>query len=458
MKRLLLTTFVYSFFASTILAQNPVVQSTGELDYCVGKLTKSGKGVLIKYNYDFKENPQDGNFSICNEQMNVAKTVNLNFKKNSYQTWTESATVRPTGLSYAFYDIGYKYTDKGTEYYEAYNNEPHTYLNEGVNYADVTTPEQLVQKLKDLGKIYQGFGFTDFKGNMAFIEYSDSPESYYFHMYEAFGTKYPTTSFYSLIGGKIYQIYGSLNNYGQIEYSKDDLKWVRGETQNQYEIYDELDWFRYRDFDSSSDTEQSMNFTQSLFNDDDKWEYIVREAKIIPIPDENKPIYSTDANKDGTITIYRLGGEMYQWNRLVVYNEDGTECFAIASDCGVTLEKVVHLNGKDFLETYETIQGQSYTCLYEIQKATSGLRQVACVKSSRVKAENNTVIVEVDEELSGSDVIVADTAGKIVGRGHIKTGSNNARIAMPTSTPGVYLISLKRDNNILDSHKIIINK
>lgn len=438
-------------FGSATYAQSPVVKLSdgGYFCPCIGTLTKSGKGTLITG----KEKENSCVFSIYDDQMKVAKTINVDLKQHTYREWKETANVVPTGLSYAFYEKGTRYNDNGErEYYEAFDDEPAAYYNEGMDFSDVTTPEQLVQKLKDAGKIsdwQDPYPFTDFKGNMAFMLGGS------FYLYDCFGAKYPTSSFYTLIDGKVYRIYGSSSNYVALQYSADNVEWTIDEsTMSEYKRNDYVEDMEYVDFDKGATTDRDILLSQTLFNNDDKWEYCVCEYKIIPYSEDQKEIYKTYANEDGTVSVTRYNGEKAVVDRCVVYNEDGKECFAFSND--YEYEEVYRVNGKDYLFA-ALIEGGDYCkCLYEIEKSTTSIREVARIKSSRVKAEENAVIVEVDDELAGSDVMVANMAGQLMGRGRIEKGSNSARVAMPTHTPGVYVVSLKRGNKVVESHKMIL--
>lgn len=460
MKKKLFFSLTAMLFGSTVYAQTPIAQSKeGDFYPCIGKFTKSGKGTLIETNvgYDYRNSTY---FSIYDDQMNVAKTINIDNTDRTYCVWNESAKVVPTGFSFAYYRAQQRYNyDTGKyEYYEAYNDAPYSEYNEGMDFSDVTTPEQLVEKLKDAGKFSSWdspYPFTDFKGNLAFML---NAKEYNFLYFKSLGSKYPYNGyFYTLIDGNIYRVNGySLSNYGDLLYSSENVEWVIDEdSKEEHQLTDGITGFRYRDYDNNTEVDHRMYLTQTMFNDDDKWEYMVREYKVVPIPEEDKTVSREEENGDGTVTLTRKAGETYEYDRLVVYNEDGEECYSLD---GIEYIYIYHLYGKDYIYAYEVkdANGDYYNYLYAFDKPTTSIHEVARTKSSRVKAEENAVIIEVDEELSGSDVMVADAGGRLVGRGRIEKGNNSARVAMPTHTPGVYVVSLKRGNNVLDSHKMVI--
>ncbi len=443
---------------TSICAQSPLVQTKGNFRPCIGQLTTSGKAVLISEEKIGSEDNEAYTYSIYDDQLNIINTINVTPKVLTYHTWMESATVVPTGFSYAFYDADYKYENGEKVFYEGYDNIPEEFgLGWLMDFSDVTSPEQLVQKLVDAEQIPAGecYPFTDFKGNMAFVSLYNTDVKHCFYFYETFGAKYPIVSFWTLIDGKLCLVRDPLwNSYGEILYSTDNVVWnVDESTKVEYNRGCHIEGVEYADYDNG--TEWEVTLTQSLFNNDDKWEYCVHEHKVISIPEEEKRVFESRVNEDGTLTLFRNGGETTEFDRIVVYNEDGVECLSFGA--AVDFDDVYRLNGKDYIcGELKDANGEWYDCLWELVKDANSIREVARAKSSKVKAEKNAVIVEVDEELSGSDVMISDVAGQLVGRGRIEKGNKSARVAMPTHTPGVYVVSLKRGNNVVESHKMMI--
>lgn len=437
-KRLLLVAAATLMFGAAN-AQRPVAKTKGHFSPCIGQFTKSGKGVLLAEDEDV--------VTVYNSQMNVEKTFTPSLQKHSGQTWEEEATFVPTGFTYAFYDPTW---DNDGTLVEGFSGNPVSEY-EGIDFSDVKTAEQLVLKLQGAGLLGEyAFAFTDFKGNPAFMTYT--PNSYAFKYPKALGYKYPLNAFYVLIDGKVYYIYGS-QRYGQV--IGDNVEWFPvGGTFETWEATDYVeDEIELYDLDNATQWEDwEMGYTQTLFNDDDKWEFIVIQQKIVDIPDEGKYIIHEEERDNGTLYIRRTSGEEGVVDKIAIMNEDGNVCYAL----DMCPEDIYRIDGKIYMMGEIKENGKYWDVLYELEKGTANVREVTRVKGSRVVDEEGTLMVEVDESMAGSDVFVSNAAGQIVGRGHVKKGESNARIAMPTRTPGVYVVSLKRDGRTVDSHKMIL--
>lgn len=114
--------------------------------------------------------------------------------------------------------------------------------------------------------------------------------------------------------------------------------------------------------------------------------------------------------------------------------------------------KIYRINGKDYI--YDYYSGDDI--LYLIDKETEGIREAVRVKSCCVIDQENAIIVEVNENMSDSDVMITNANGRIVGQGHVNKGEKTARIAMPTHTPGVYIVSFKKGNSIIESQNVFL--
>ena len=439
MKKRLLLVAAAMLMIGAANAQRPVAKTKGSFSPCVGQFTKSGKGVILAEDEDV--------VTVYNSQMNVEKTFTPSLQKHTYKTWTEEATFRPTGFSYAFYSP--TRDDAGTRV-EGFSGNPFPAF-EGIDFSDVKTAEQLVQKLQSVGLLDDdAFAFTDFKGNPAFMYYFSD---YNFKYPKALGYRYPANDFYALIDGKVHRIYMWEGNYGEV--IGDNVMWnIMSETIETHDADDYVeDDIELYDMDNAAEWEDwEMGYTQTLFNDDDKWEFIVRQIKIVDIPGEYKYIRREEVFDNGMVYIERRGGQADETDKYVIMNEDGNVCYTL----DMCPEEIYRIGGKNYIMGEIEENGEYWDVLYELEKGTANVREVTRVKGSHVTDEEGALMVEVDESMAGSDVFVSNAAGQIVGRGHVKKGESNARIAMPTRTPGVYVVSLKRDGRTVDSHKMIL--
>lgn len=442
-KRLLLVAAATLMFGAAN-AQREVAKFKGYFSPCFGQLTKSGKSVLIA--------KDENQITIYNTEMNVENTFTVPLKEHSYTNWYEEATFAPTGFTYAFYVR--EWDDKGN-YVEGFTGNPVEEF-EGIDFSGVKTPEQLLQKLNDAQVLQEGydwFAFTDFKGNPALIE-----SNKYFHYPKSMGYKYPNGYYWALVDGKVHLIKPSYGTFvgENIEWSK-----VEG-SEYTMTISDDIEGTEFYDMDNSANADWKFSFSQTLFNDDDQWEYAVRQYKVVDITDDNRGYSDYYRVDDEHIYMRRPAGQTYETDKCVVMNDAGNVCYTLTGGYknlgyfgGDEGYWVCRMNGKNYLVGNVYENGEDWEVLYEIEKESSSIREVTRVKGSRVTDEEGALMVEVDESMAGSDVFVSNAAGQIVGRGHVKMGETNARIAMPTRTPGVYVVSLKRDGKTVDSHKMM---
>lgn len=117
----------------------------------------------------------------------------------------------------------------------------------------------------------------------------------------------------------------------------------------------------YRDFDGNSfptdNDSGTFYLTQTLFNDDEKFEYI-RESSVgvFEIVSEDGTVLQTCKNDDldgGPFNIYRMNGKLYL----------GAPCYSYLID--------------DDKGDYEYLDKGYYECLYKIDKQTTRIKRVA---------------------------------------------------------------------------------
>ena len=143
------------------------------------------------------------------------------------------------------------------------------------------------------------------------------------------------------------------------------------------------------DFDQSCDDFRNIFLTQTLFNTDDKYEYL------LPIISPNNGGQEEDRDRDGQVDL------KFTWTDAVVTG------FKVVSETGNVLQTINFENGFHTTDTYSTtdvdllrINGKLYLCidgyiddsdavlLYSIESTTNGVRMMTMEKVSSTRRYN----------------------------------------------------------------------
>lgn len=166
--------------------------------------------------------------------------------------------------------------------------------------------------------------------------------------------------------------------------------------------------------------------TQNMFNNDDKWEYVVWEEE-------------TDTQ--------------------TVYNEDG-ECLGIIPE-GYEVETLI-INGTAacFMGYY---QQNHYYSMFQFNNNDSGIKSLSLKEKSDVKAypnpvrQENQFTVEFSSPLTREGKLkIYDTSGKIMYRKNVMAGESSVNVPVVRLRPGLYFYVIEKGGQILASDKLIV--
>ena len=222
--------------------------------------------------------------------------------------------------------------------------------------------------------------------------------------------------------------------------------------------------FNYQNYDLKFDNFNNYLFvTQTLFNDDDKYEYVVPEMQW-----SSEPIVSNNDYVDVDGEEIVIGRTLIYSSKCVamkVVSEDGTLVHrlpmpTVGSDDGFD---VLVMNGKTYLVT-SARDGLTayYSNFYELDKTTTSVKQVSQNSSTRITPRmprrNEMVTVELDKNVSNvaHEVVVTAMNGKVVGRQSIPAGEHRARLSIGAMSGGVYNFTIFENGKRIDNGKIII--
>ena len=197
---------------------------------------------------------------------------------------------------------------------------------------------------------------------------------------------------------------------------------------------------------NSNSSDYTMYLTQTLFNDDEKYEYIVS------VPKKNQHGYDYSAglkimSDDGSI----LQTIMFPEN-VTGYFDTGIKLFIIGSS--------KYLEGGD----YEDADENEYMNLYKINKDAKDPSKVSIatapmrVSVSPRMASRNQDINVVAEGNGVREVIVTNAAGQVVYSTKVAAGETNVKINSRRLSSGLNVVSVKGADGKEENCKVIVKK
>ena len=216
------------------------------------------------------------------------------------------------------------------------------------------------------------------------------------------------------------------------------------------------------------DTEmESITATQTLFNNDEKWEF-VRPLYTEDIDPNSYYTYEEDRDGDGEIdykqTRYRNKLKAYE-----VVSEDGNVLTTIAvPEEGDSYDLILVLwDGETYLGIRFDIDSfdessEFYLNIYSIDKIASSVKKIASTPAMRVSpalAERSStvnVILDVETVKNGGELIITDSNGRTIGRSHVEAGQTSVPVTTDRMCSGVYNITLTEKGQKVENARIIV--
>lgn len=177
----------------------------------------------------------------------------------------------------------------------------------------------------------------------------------------------------------------------------------------------------YTDFDNTQGLEASHFLTQNLLNDDDKYEYLVREYEYEEILAAD-PKYAVKLNGENVVSTKTVYDPTYKLmgTSLKAVNEDGKVLFRLSEDFGdgyyLDYATAYRVNGKTYLECYSWAGGiRRGSIIYLITPdSPDGVKEVARTKPTEVTKTYNAAGVQVNKDTKG--LVITDNGMKYLNR------------------------------------------
>ena len=383
MKRTLLASAlaVMALAASAQVSEVTKVKGDG-FDFIPKSLTTTG--VITPYStigveYHGNDN-QTAEFTVYDASFNVAKTFSyepkvFTAKRMLKKAWADYKTKK-------IINTGYE-----NEYYRSVDG---VYDYEKGFLIPITTMDEFKAAVaKMIGEEKVDF-FTDDNGNFAFRLASDrlnvgKSGKDDFRVEEDF-------SYYNSSDNKLHMVKALLKS---IEFDTSNLDWKDGDSSASYEITvgERIFQTEVYDYDTNCNEDSYGYLSQNVFNNDDKYEYLVQSYREVSTPTDPTGSYQPgligiSGIENGKAVLTTEVQDKYYQSYLAVKNEDGKELFTVPNSRYYKNDFTIYrANDKTFFSNYE-IQGNGLGqyVIYLLDKTDTGITELArtqAVKSAK---------------------------------------------------------------------------
>ena len=383
MKRTLLASAlaVMALAASAQVSEVTKVKGDG-FDFIPKSLTTTG--IITPYSTIGVENHSNDNqtaeFTVYDASFNVAKTFSYEPK-----VFTAKSMVKKAWADYKTKKIintGYE-----NEYYRSVDG---VYDYEKGFLIPITTMDEFKAAVaKMIGEEKVDF-FTDDNGNFAFRLASDrlnvgKSGKDDFRVEEDF-------SYYNSSDNKLHKVKALLKS---IEFDTSNLDWKDGDSSASYEITvgERIFQTEVYDYDVNCNESSDVYLSQNVFNNDDKYEYLVQSYREVSTPTDPTGSYQPgligiSGIENGKAVLTTEVQDKYYESYLAVKNEDGKELFTVPnSRYYKDVFTIFRANGKTYISNYESQGiGLGQYVIYLLDKTDTGITELArtqAVKSAK---------------------------------------------------------------------------
>lgn len=386
--------------------------------------TSNGQPAIIGYTNNMKT------AKILDGNLNVVKQINLKTDTYVNSSYYETTTVMPTGAEFDEYD---RIDDVWEVQWET-----------RMTATDLTTMKEKLSLKLDCS-VDSLNGFIDQKGNISCFGYKQ-----YCWNEEVLGKKYPE-EYYTIIDGTVYKVGVWRYKYTFNQADIDNAEW-KPESESESEScgvgYIE---FGFHDYDINMLYGCTPYLTQTIFNDDDKWEYLLPKFGPVEKTVEEWSIEGTDSSLG--VKLRRYVSERQECIGSIIYNEDGTEVGTLdGTGYEVYLYKV---GGAYFISSRtRTDDGHYGEIFYKYDRTTTSVKKIAqsTGKSARIAVDGRTITVDADGGDVDEAILYNMTGSKVASARGGKSLTINAD-GMPG---GVYNVATKNGGRITGAQKIVL--
>ena len=231
--------------------------------------------------------------------------------------------------------------------------------------------------------------FTDDSGNFAFRLLSDK---LYIDGWGDDGVRVRESFYYyNSSDNRLYRVENLLK---LVEVDTSNLAWKEDDSRksDDIKITESIYQTEVYDYDVNCNESSDVYLSQNVFNNDDKYEYLVKSYREVSKPTDPTGSYqpgliSINGIENGKIVLTKDVQDMYYESYLVVKDEDGKDLFTVPNGGYKDDFTIYRANGKTFISNYESQgNGLGQYVIYLLDKTDTGITELArtqAVKSAK---------------------------------------------------------------------------
>ena len=231
--------------------------------------------------------------------------------------------------------------------------------------------------------------FTDDNGNFAFRLSKD--KQYIQGMRKEGVEVRESFSYYNSSDNKLYKVEDFLK---LVEVDTSNLAWTEDDSRESYGITltESIYPTEVYDYDVNCNESSDVYLSQNVFNNDDKYEYVVESYREVSTPTDPTGSYqpgsiSINGIENGKAVLTTEVQDKYYVSYLVVKDEDGKDLFTVPTSGYKNDFTIYRANGKTFISNCESQgSGLGQYVIYLLDKTDTGITELArtqAVKSAK---------------------------------------------------------------------------
>ena len=231
--------------------------------------------------------------------------------------------------------------------------------------------------------------FTDDSGNFAFRLLSDE---LYIDGWGDDGVRVRESFYYyNSSDNRLYRVENLLK---LVEVDTSNLAWKEDDSRksDEIKITESIYQTEVYDYDVNCNESSDVYLSQNVFNNDDKYEYLVKSYREVSKPTDPTGSYQpglivVNGIENGKIVLTKDVQDKYYESYLVVKDEDGKDLFTVPNGGYKDDFTIYRANGKTFISNYESQgNGLGQYVIYLLDKTDTGITEFArtqAVKSAK---------------------------------------------------------------------------
>ena len=231
--------------------------------------------------------------------------------------------------------------------------------------------------------------FTDDSGNFAFRLLSDK---LYIDGWGDDGVRVRESFYY--YNSSDNRLYRVENRLKLVEVDTSNLAWKEDDSRksDEIKITESIYQTEVYDYDVNCNESSDVYLSQNVFNNDDKYEYLVKSYREVSKPTDPTGSYQpglivVNGIENGKIVLTKDVQDKYYESYLVVKDEDGKDLFTVPNGGYKDDFTIYRANGKTFISNYESQgNGLGQYVIYLLDKTDTGITELArtqVVKSAK---------------------------------------------------------------------------